>query len=80
MKLHIVSATKSQNYNVNWLEINTEQGNFVIQNGHAPMIVELKNDSTISFNVELGNTMNLKIKNGIAEIGRSHTMILITHE
>lgn len=80
MKLHIVSPTGSQNYTVNWIELNTDQGNFIVQNGHVPMIVWLKQNSHAVFSNLDGTTTNLPIKSGFAEINRTHTMILITHE
>jgi F0F1-type ATP synthase epsilon subunit len=79
VKLHLISPTQSQNYTVNWIELNTDQGNFVIQHGHAPMIVMLKKDSIMRINYD-GKTTDIVIKSGIAEINRMQTTILITHE
>jgi F0F1-type ATP synthase epsilon subunit len=39
MNLTIISPTHTHTYTVQWCEIETPVGNFVIQKGHAPTIL-----------------------------------------
>ena len=39
MELLILGPTTRQAYSIEWLEVETDRGNFVIRPGHAPMIL-----------------------------------------
>lgn len=49
MKLTIFSSTQTQEYNINYLEVETSAGNFVILEGHAPIVLLLKPQQPIIF-------------------------------
>jgi F0F1-type ATP synthase epsilon subunit len=42
MKLTIYSSTQTQEYDIHYLEVETSAGNFVILEGHAPLVLVLK--------------------------------------
>ncbi len=49
MKLTIFSSTQTQKYDINYLEVETSAGNFVILDGHAPLLLFLKPQQPIIF-------------------------------
>ena len=42
MQLFITRPFEKININIEWIEIETVVGNFIIQPEHAPMVIELK--------------------------------------
>ena len=49
MKLTIFSSTQSQEYDMSYLEVETSVGNFVILEGHAPLLLLLSPGKPIIF-------------------------------
>jgi F0F1-type ATP synthase epsilon subunit len=49
MKLTIFSSTQSQEYDINYLEVDTLVGNFVILEGHEPLVLLLPPGKPIIF-------------------------------
>lgn len=80
MKLEIVSSDAHNIYQVAWLELNTPVGNFIIQQGHAPMILSLTPDKPITFRLKTGKQQTINANNGMAKITRESTTLMIdTH-
>ena len=52
MELKLIGPTSSQTMEINWLEVQTLQGNFVIKPGHAPMIVLLAPNKELSYGID----------------------------
>lgn len=80
MKFTIMSPTSLQTVDVNWVEVETEQGNFVIKPGHEPMIVMLAQNKELSMELTDGSNTILTIAGGILEITRDKVTLLLTHE
>lgn len=80
MKLNIVSPFTKKKLEIAWLEINTPVGNFVIQPGHAPMIVTLSPFKEITICLTNGKQENYFIKQGIVDITRTTITILSSEE
>lgn len=77
MKLHIVSALHTRVHDVAWVELNSDAGNFVIQSGHAPMLLVLSPNKEIVFRLKNGKEESLKVPQGIADISRTETTVII---
>lgn len=80
MQLHILSPFKQEKYEqVEWVELQTDIGSFVIQEGHAPTILMLQEKKPIIFkqNKKVKKAM---IQSGIADITREQVTILIQKE
>ena len=78
MKLTIISPKEVIEHSIVWLEITTNQGNFVIQAEHAPTLFTLAQDKPISFCLKNGKQESLFIKNGVVEISRKSALILLS--
>ncbi len=78
MLLKFISLSKSENFDINWLEINTDSGNYVIQPGHVPMIINVKDNSQIIFslNNKEKEQKTFVLKRGIVHIQRKEICIL----
>jgi len=68
VKLTIVSPFTEKTFDIAWLEIETPAGNFVIQPGHAPMVVTLTPHKKINIGLANGKQECLMISQGIVEI------------
>lgn len=77
MKLEIVTTQKTTEYDVDWVDITTPVGNFVLQKSHAPMMIELSPDKDILFQLSNGKEGSLFISQGIAHITRESVKILL---
>ena len=80
MKLNIISPFSKKSFDIAWIEINTPVGNFVIQPGHAPMIVTLAPHKEITVCLKSGKQQNYFIKQGIADITRTTVTLLSSEE
>jgi len=80
MELFILSPRHKQSYEIDWLDLHTSQGNFVIKRGHAPMIIDLLPHSSFTFALENGVQKSVQIRTGIASIMRDQTTIFISEE
>ncbi|MBY0109663.1 MAG: hypothetical protein K2X90_00980 [Candidatus Babeliaceae bacterium] len=49
MKLNIFSTTRVLEYDISYLEVDTSVGNFVILEGHAPLLLLLSSGKPIIF-------------------------------
>lgn len=78
MKLRITSPTRNRTESVSWIEINTTRGNFVIQDGHVPMIITLKPNSPVLFCLENEIQEAVSISTGIAHITRESVTLIIS--
>ena len=79
MNLSLVTPLNAKTMQVAWLELNTPVGNFVILPGHAPMIVTLSPNKTLTYCLSSGKQESCTVHRGIAEINR-HTATIIMDE
>lgn len=77
MKLKIVTTQKTVEHEVDWIELNTPVGNMVIQQGHAPMIIELSPGYECIYQVSNGSTESIMIVQAVAHVTRFEVQLLI---
>ena len=81
MQLLVISAAKQTSYDIEWIDCNTAQGNFVIQDNHAPTILVLAPNSVVTFLVQERPTITqLSVKQGVLDITREKATLLITQD
>jgi ATP synthase, Delta/Epsilon chain, beta-sandwich domain. len=78
MNVIISSPAEYKNIEVVWLEINTPQGNFVIQEGHVPMIITLSENLPLSYRLKNGKQESIMISRGVASIDRHTATVIIS--
>lgn len=80
MQLTISTPTRHETLEVNWMEMHTSVGNFVVQSGHAPMLLVLLKKEP--FIVELLTGVQQKfilVAGGVIHIDR-HNALLVADE
>ena len=77
MKLTILHPYESKEYAIAWLEVNTSAGNFVLQRGHAPMILVLAEHQPITFCLQSGKQERITVQGGILKIDRDEATIVV---
>lgn len=77
MKLKVITTKRAIEYDVEWVELNTPVGNMVIQEGHAPMIIELAQGYELLYQVKDSAIESIFIVQGIAHVTRLEVKILL---
>lgn len=77
MKLKIITTQKIVEHEVDWVELNTPVGNIVIQQGHAPMIIQLSAGYELLYQVSSGATESVLIVQAVAHVTRFEVQVLI---
>lgn len=80
MKFSVISPHATLEHTIVWVEINTPAGNMVIQQGHAPMIVEIQPESELLFMQPNGKQILLIVLQGFIHITRQEIKLLVTKE
>ena len=62
------------------MEINAPTGNYVIQRGHAPMILTLSPNQKLIFRLKSGREESILVRQGVVNIGREETTAIITQQ
>lgn len=70
MKLNIITPFQKISKEVDWVEIDTKNGNFVILDNHAPTILDLQNNSNIIYGLKTGKQESHLIKRAIVHVKR----------
>lgn len=78
MQLFITKPFEKININIEWIEIETVVGNFVIQPEHAPMVIELKPGIKAVYELPDGNQETIEVKTGLAHITRNSVTLLLS--
>lgn len=77
MKLSIVTSSSTDEYTISWIELNTPTGNIVIQEQHAPCILELKPNEEVMFQLSTGKQKSVTIQHGFAHVSRKKITIIV---
>jgi F0F1-type ATP synthase epsilon subunit len=65
---------------VDWLEVETEKGNLVIQPGHAPSSIVLKEPSFVQWSLPSGTIEKIHIKRAFLKVDRHSCLLIIDSE
>lgn len=77
MKLSVVDTEKIVVHDVKWVELHTPVGSMVIQDKHAPIIIELSAHQLLSFELVDGEQISMMITQAVAHVTRSEVKILV---
>ena len=80
MKLSVISPHALVQHTIVWVEINTPVGNMIIQENHAPMVVEITPNSEFLFMQPNGKQVSLKVLQGFLHVTRQEIKLLVTKE
>ncbi len=77
MELHIISPTKTDTVSIEWLEVETRTGSFIIQKGHAPLLLILAHNKPITFMSVTGKQESIPVGDGVLESDRTRITIIM---
>lgn len=78
MLLTIMSSSSRENHTILWIEVNTPNGNLIIQKHHAPLITLLKKQQEVIYCFKTGKKSNLILPHGgILKVTRTHVLLLM---
>jgi len=79
MDLQVIRPTGKKKISISWLEANTDVGNFVIQRGHAPMILTLPPKKSLIVLLTSGKQETIEVPSGgILKIQRESLKLLLS--
>ena len=76
MNFYIITPFKKITKDVDWVELETLVGNFVIQDEHAPAIMALKPNSQVILGLLSGKQEEIYFSHAIAHITRDSVIML----
>jgi F0F1-type ATP synthase epsilon subunit len=79
MQLIIVSPFAKKIIDIEWIELNTPAGNYIIQAEHAPTIVTLTPGKPIIYLTTQGKEESWIVTQAIVQVTRS-SVTLVTHD
>ncbi len=79
MQLIIISPSKKEHFDIAWVELNTDQGNYIIQPGHAPTFFSLKPHAPLVYCLKNDEQEVVMIKRGMVEVTRNQITLLLSH-
>ena len=80
MDLHIITPEWNETLQVNWVELNTESGNYIIQKGHIPTILLLSADEELLYKPLHQPTQYILVVHGVIHVTRTAVTALISVE
>lgn len=80
MKFTIIGPTKTEELEIDWIELQLTSGGYVIKEGHAPMISLLQKDKELIIGLKDGSKTIMTISGAIVHVDRKNVLILITDE
>lgn len=74
----IITPSLSYEHSVEWVELNTPTGNYVILEGHAPMVLVLQPESNYSYLINAErDAITRPLSKGIAHITRTQVTLIL---
>jgi len=78
MKLRIVTPVAFFTYTVDWIELNTLDGNRIVQTGHTPAIFVLAPNYDLIFKTHTDGVQTFSISHGgIVEVARQEVTVIV---
>lgn len=77
MELIIISPFSKTSVDVEWVELNTPVGNFIIQPEHAPTIVTLTPGQPIIYMTTSGKEESFNVKEAVVQVTRNSVTLLM---
>jgi F0F1-type ATP synthase epsilon subunit len=78
MNLLIISPEGKKTYTVAWVKAETPQGALTIHPEHAPLIVTLRENSELVFQLTTEEEHSLLVhRSGFLEVDRKHVIVLL---
>lgn len=77
MKLTIVTPIGQEELEISWIEVQTQKGSLVIQEGHAPLLCSLVNRSQLQISLPDGHIQNRQITQGFLRADRTSVAIIL---
>lgn len=77
MQFTILGPEEKKTFAISWLEVNTPQGNFVIQRGHVPSIFIVSPNQPLTICLNSGKQETFILPGGILEVTRTSALLLL---
>ncbi len=79
MKLTVMSLQEKSEHEIVWIEVNTPDGNFIIQPGHSPTTLIVSAGKEFTYCLKTGKHELISIeKTSILQVHRHSALLLLT--
>lgn len=76
MNFVIIGPMSKKSFTISWLEAMTDNGSYVIQLGHVPMILSLTDNSNVTYCLHSGKIETIEVFNSFLEVTRNSVTLL----
>lgn len=73
----VLSTTHKKEHEINWLEVETSAGNFVLLEGHAPVILLVTPHTSMTLGMVNGKKETFVTNGGILDIRRTKATFFV---
>ena len=80
MELYIITPKEHETIRVEWVEINTDTGNYIIQEGHIPTVLLLATDDELMYKPMHQKARCIDVVHGVVHVTRTSVTVLVTLE
>ena len=77
IKLSIISIEKKETLDVEWIEIESPTGSFVVGPNHRPLVSIIKEKSSITYKNVSGKEVAQELSGGIVRTGNNEVTIIV---
>lgn len=77
MKFNIIGPITIQVMEINWIEVKTDCGSFVIQKGHAPLLATVPEKKELTIELKNGSVTTMTSMGGILEVDQENINLLV---
>lgn len=80
MTLTLISPQSSKTVEIEWLDMQTLTGSLVVQPGHAPAYIVLKENSAVRWSLVTGIQETIEVAQGFVEVQRDKVVLIRDRE
>lgn len=75
--LHIITPSRTEHIEIEWIEVESPTGNFFVGPDHSPLISIIKHHATLAYKPIHAEPVNLKVSQGVFKISDNQALVLL---
>ena len=76
LELEIVTQTESKKISIEWVEVESPTGNFVVGPDHTPLVSLLKHKGKLTYQID-GRTESIDTYGGIFKVANNRALVVL---
>ena len=76
-ELNIVTPTETTTVMVEWVEVDSPTGSFLVCAGHSPLVSMIKNKSTLTYKAPNAQAVIYQVSSGLLQVQATKTTVIL---